>query len=382
MLSLDTLKSYLASDPGNAELACELADRLFSVADFQAAQATLDGLPGAVRNSPAIRFRLSRLDLIFGRYEQAEQHLVGLLEAGQDSSAIGHDLAFALLCQRRLEAATAVIDETIHRHGPTPELHVLQARLALMARDYAGAQHALDSALLLQPDDATALGLRALGRLDAGDSVGAREAAALCLARHPNQHEALLTAGALALWQGEMGPAEQYFSQALARFPNSGRALSGLGQVMLLDGRLDGARATLERAVAAMVDHIGTWHALGWAQLLQGDLPAAERSYRSAYELDRNFAESHGGLAVVALLQERSAEGEAAMKRALKLDPRCMSGRYARTLWLEAQGEQSQSTVLFAELLGEGALPGVSGGDAALMAARLKARALSGSQTQ
>jgi hypothetical protein len=70
------------------------------------------------------------------------------------------------------------------------------------------------------------------------------------------------------------------------------------------------------------------------------------------------------------------------MKRALKLDPRCISGRYARTLWLQTQGEQAQSTALFAELMGEGALPGVSGDDAALMAARLRARALSGSQAQ
>lgn len=382
MLSSEKLKSYLARDPGNVELACELADHLFSIADFHGAQAVLEGLPALAGQSAAIRFRLARLDLILGRYGRAEQRLSELRDEGQDSTAVGHDLAFALLCQRRLADAMAVIQQTVRRHDSTPELHILKARVALMERDYVLAQQALDGALLLEPDNATALGLRALGRLDAGDTAAALEAAAACLSRYPNQHEALLTAGTLALWQGGNVLADQHFSRALAQFPNSGRALSGLGQVLMLGGRLDEARTSLERAVAAMADHIGTWHALGWAQLLQGDLHAAEHSYRSAYELDRNFAESHGGLAVVAFLLGHDAEGEAAMKRALKLDSRCVSGRYARTLWLQAQGEQAQSTALFAELMGEGALPGISGEDAPVMAARLKDRALSGSQAQ
>lgn len=382
MSSLAQLKSYLAQDPGNVELACELADRQFAAGDFSATREVLNGLPPERVREAAIQFRLSRLDLVAGDYSQAEQRLIHMREEGHDSAVVGHDLAFALLCQRRLENAARVLEETIHRHAATPELLVLHARLALMQRDYVAAQQALDEALSLEPDNATALGLRALGKLDAGDTAAAQDAATQCLARHPDQHEALLAGGTLALWQGDTGLADRHFSRALARFPNSGRALSGMGQVLMLAGRLDESRTTLEHAVAAMADHIGTWHALGWAQLLQGELDAAEQSYRSAYELDRNFAESHGGLAVVALLQGRDEEGEAAMKRALKLDSRCISGRYARTLWLQAQGDEAQSTVLFAELMGEGALPGVTGEDAQALAARLKARALSRSQAQ
>ena len=378
---IEKLKAYLGVDPGNVELACDLADLQFAAGAFGQVEAAFAGLPAEGLGQPGVQFRLARLALVNGAYAQAERMLAGLLAAGHDLAAVGHDLAFAQLCQRRPDAAAATLDQTIQRHGATPELRVLQARVALMAEDYPCARQALDDALSLEPEHSTALGLRALVRLDEGDAEGAREAAADCLSRYPDQHEALLAAGTVALWQGDARQAEAHFARALARFPNSGRALSGSGQVLMLAGRLDEAEHVLERAVAAMPDHIGTWHALGWVQLLQGDLSAAERSYRSAYDLDRNFAESHGGLAVAALLQGRLAEGEAAMTRALKLEPRSVSGRYARSLWLETQGEHDRSAELFAGLLEEGALPGVSGEDAGAMAARLKARALSGRGT-
>ena len=378
MPSLGRLKEFLAQDPGNVELACELADRYFATGDFVAGRSVLEGLPKELQQQPGVQFRMARLDLTGGDYGRAEHRLRRLLEEGHDSPAIGHDLAFCLLCQRRLEEASDVVVGTLSRHEASPELRILQARVALMKPDHAQAEQALARALELDPDNATALGLRALGWLDAGQAAAALEAATACLSRYPDQHEALLAAGTLALWRADRPAAETFFSRALARFPNSGRALSGMGQVLMLEGRLDEARPVLEHAVATMPEHIGSWHALGWLQLLQGNLEAAAQSYRSACELDRNFAESHGGLAVVALLEGRQGDGLASMTRALKLDPHCISGRYAKTLWLESQGELEQSSALFAELMGEGALPGMTGTDAGVMARALKSRMLSG----
>src|SRR3546814_7885060 len=103
-----------------------------------------------------------------------------------------------------------------------------------------------------------------------------------------------------------------------------------------------------------MPDHIGTWHALAWTQLLLGDIDAAEASYRSAYALDHNVGDSHGGLALVAVLRgDLDAAGQG-IKRALRLDPQAMTARYAKTLLLEAQGDQSGSEALMHELLGSG----------------------------
>ena len=371
------LRAFLAQDPGNPEIACDLIDLQLTAGQPEAARLTLANLPNDVQRNPGVSFRASRIDLATGDYGAAHERLRALIELGHDAPAIGHDLAFAQLCQRRTDAAAATISRTIARHGASPELHVLRARVALMDGDHAQAQHSLDEALRMEPDHATAMGVRALGLLDSGNLPSAQAAAADCLARYPDQHEALLASATAHLWTGNPALAGEQYQRALARFPNSGRALSGMGQVLAMAGHLEQAEATLRHAVRTMPDHIGTWHALGWVQLLQGDLPEARNSYQAAYDLDRNFAESHGGLAVVAFFEDRFEDGEASMKRALKLDPKCVSGRYAKTLWLYHTNQAEASDALFAELMEQGALPGIDPLQASQAAERLRARATS-----
>lgn len=377
MSSEAQLRAFLAQDPGNPEIACDLIDLQLTAGQPDAARLTLDSLPHDVQRSPGVNFRASRIELASGNYQAANERLSALIEQGHDAPAIGHDLAFVELCQRRTDAAAATINRTITRHGATPELHILRARVALMDGDHAQAQHSLDEALRMEPGHATALGVRALGLLDAGHLPAAQAAATDCLVLYPDQHEALLASATVHLWTGNPALAGEQYQRALMRFPNSGRALSGMGQVLAMAGQLEQAEATLRHAVRTMPDHIGTWHALGWVQLLQGELPAARNSYQAAYDLDRNFAESHGGLAVVAFFEECFEEGEAGMKRALKLDPNCVSGRYAKTLWLHHTGQAEASDVLFAELMEQGALPGIDRLQASQAAARLRARATS-----
>lgn len=381
MSSISRLKGFLAVDPANPELLCELVDALFAEGGFSEARQILRDAPESARATAGVRFREARLHLVHGDYADSEAVLTRLLNEHPGNDALIHDIAFAQLCQRRTEdarqtLALAQAGDANDASAQNPELGVLAARIAMMDGDFEQTQVLLAQVLAREPEHSTALGLRALAWLDAGDGERAALAAAQCLALHPDQHEALLCAGSLALWQHDPELAEPHFSRALQRFPNSGRALSGLGQVHMLRGELAPANEVLERAVVAMPDHIGTWHALGWIQLLEGDLDAAGRSYQSAYDLDRNFAESHGGLAVVALLNGRVEEGEASMKRALKLDPNSVSGRYARTLWLNQAGDDDAANGLFAQLLAEGVLPGVTNEQAGQMAERLKARAL------
>lgn len=372
MLSIDRLTQYLAVDPSNVELAADLAGLHLRAGDHSEAVRVLHGLPPSSQSNPQIQFLLAQLDLAAGGYDAAEERLARLREADHDGLAISHDLAFALLCQRRLDEARAVLSGVDARHRGEPAVQILHARIELMAGNMASADQWLEKVLEAIPAHPTALGLKALGLLDAGDDAGAQAISTACLAIEPEQHEALITAGSLALVNRQPIPAREYFSRALSRFPNSGRALSGLGQVQMLQNELQHAGQTLARAVACMPDHIGTWHALAWTQLLCGDVVAAEASYRSALALDRNFAESHGGIAIVALLTGRTAEGEASLTRALKLDPGAVSGRYARTLWLQEMGREAESTALFAELMARDALPGIDEQDPVLLAQRLR----------
>lgn len=46
--------------------------------------------------------------------------------------------------------------------------------------------------------------------------------------------------------------------------------------------------------------------------------------------LDRNYGESHGGVAVVAALLGRNSDAKASIQRALRLDPESLSAKYAQ----------------------------------------------------
>jgi tetratricopeptide (TPR) repeat protein len=348
------LRGFLSVDSSNSDLACELADLLLEQGATGEAEAALESLSPPANATPGVRFRLARIALASGRYETAGSLLQALIEAGHDHEAVMHDLAFVQLCQRDCEAAATTIHGAIARHGASASLRMLAARIALMQERRADAIALLDQTLAEDPGNIQAQGIRALAFLDDSRHPQAAEAALGCLLVDGDQHEALLVAGTLALWGKQVDVAETYFARALERYPNSGRVLSGMGQCAMLRDDLVTARITLESAVRAMPDHIGTWHALAWTQLLQGEHDVAEASYQHAYALDRNFADTHGGLALIALLRGDATDAERSIQRALRLDPNAITARYAKSLLLQSRGDDAGADALLRVLIGEG----------------------------
>ena len=66
---------------------------------------------------------------------------------------------------------------------------------------------------------------------------------------------------------------------------------------------------------------------MAWCNLMKKDLAAAQQNFEAAMALDRNFGETHGGLAVVLALQGRREEAKLSIERALRLDPQSLSAR-------------------------------------------------------
>lgn len=366
------LREFLAMDPANIPLACELFDAHMEAGETAHAVALVQGLPTEARGDAAIRFRHARAALIEGRYAEAVDLIRGLIDAGHDNVALWHDMAFAQLCLRDTGAARATLDGAKTRFNDNADLAIVAARVALMEGDAELALRYLDHALAMDPGHATVQGVRSLALLDGGQPDAAHVAASACLVKFPNQHEALLVAGTLALWRQDTPEAEMLYSRALDRLPNSGRCLSGLGQVRMLQNRLDDAGELLGRATAAMPDHIGTWHALAWVDLLRGHVDAAEASFQRGYDLDRNFADSHGGLALIHVLRGRNNEAELAIKRALRLNPQCPTALYAQSLLLEATGQGDEAARLLGSLVQPVGLP--DGTDLAEFSRKLRAR--------
>ncbi|MDQ1120683.1 MULTISPECIES: tetratricopeptide repeat protein [Pseudoxanthomonas] len=361
MASIERLKQFFAADRSNAELACDLLEALARQGLHADALSLAGELPEDLQRQAGIVFRVAQLHLAQGRYESAINALSALWER-EPSAPVAHDLAFALLCAGRRPEARGRLLEAQARFGESAEYEVLLARLDLFEHDGASAEQHLHRALLLKPDDPTAMGLQALAAFDRGDIERAAVMAEQCLARYPDQHEALLAQGGLALAAGDAGLSQDIFQRALTRFANSGRALSGLGQSLLALGQVGPAGEALAHAVKTMPNHIGTWHALAWWQLIHGRLDEAEASFHSAYALDRNFPESHGGLAIVAAVRGQSEEAEGHIARANRLDARNFSGRYARCLLLHRSGNAEAAQALLDEIFADGRIPAAYGG--------------------
>ncbi|MNH31046.1 hypothetical protein D3C79_913770 [compost metagenome] len=85
-----------------------------------------------------------------------------------------------------------------------------------------------------------------------------------------------------------------------------------------------------------------------------------------SYELDRNFSETHGGLAVVDVIDGLEDEARVGIRRALKLNPDSLSARYAEILLLQRADKGEQAMELMHQVLAERSPDGHNNGQVLL----------------
>lgn len=348
---------FLKQDPSNSSLAAEVAELHMRLGEFSEAQKVLDTALEAHPREPALLSCQANLCLASNNATRALEVLEGLLAEGVDHPSIRHNLAYALLLARRPADAKAQLDVIKDRLDEVPRSLILLARTLHHLGEMDEAAKQIDAFLETNPQDAEALGVAAMIHLDSEHSVKAKEFADRALALDPNNIGALVANGSLALEEQDEATATKYFDHAIERNPASGRAWSGKGLSTMLRLDLDTAIEDLKKAVHYMPEHIGTWHALAWCQLLKDDFAGAEASFQKSMEIDRNFGETHGGLAVVYILQKRVVEAEPAIKRALRLDPGCFSGRFAQSL-LASRTDPAKAQEIIRGIMKSSIVPG------------------------
>ena len=122
-----------------------------------------------------------------------------------------------------------------------------------------------------------------------------------------------------------------YFSQAVEKDPSYALAYAGLADCFMTLGNFgfippqeaySRAKASASRALE-LDDTLAESHASRGllATLYDWDWPTAEMEFRRAIELNPDYATGHQWYSVFLAIQRRVAESEAAMKRALELEP-------------------------------------------------------------
>lgn len=203
---------------------------------------------------------------------------------------------------------------------------------------------------------AIAHGSDAMGRLslllfDDGDRARARVLATEAFSLNEMTSDALTVLGGLAIEDQRFADAARFFDSATQIRPDDGRAWLGRGLGLLQNRQFEDAVDDLEQAVRLMPSHPGTIITLGWAILLNGRLAQSEQLFRDAIKLDRNFAESHGGLASALALQLKQAEATQVAGVADRLDPHNFGSTYAKATLARAAGDVTRADKLMRRAL-------------------------------
>jgi tetratricopeptide (TPR) repeat protein len=335
---LDRYESFAAQDPSNVSLLAEVAELRMRVGDFASAEAALDKALALSPGNPSLRSQQAVLAIASSQFERAVALSQELIAEGVTAAAVRYNLAYALMYLGRHAEAKEHLQAISDLPDAPDGALLLLARSLHHLGDVEEAMIFLHRHLERKPQDVDAQGAMALLALDAEDLGSAKEWGEKALHGNGENLEALVTLGSLALERQDAVEAKTHFDKAVARHPKSGRAWAGAGLTEMLDMQLDKAKGDLERAVLYMPSHIGTWHALAWARIVSNDLAGAEAAFAKALEIDRNFGETHGGLAVIAVMQGRTAEAERMTRIALRLDSMSFAGRFAQSLLLARQG--------------------------------------------
>lgn len=326
---LTRAEGYLKSDPSNLELLGMAIDLSLAIGDVERAAAHASAARERHPGNPFVDYRYGHTLIAQGRWQEAAPLFAALLAAHPHVN-VAYSLADCRL--RAGEYGEALKTLAPFRDDPAlpPEAVTLMLRAMHHLGDFDGATALAEAQGARMGNDTDFLAAASLLHLDNGQVDQAAALAERVLAGDQRPVEALVTSGTIALARTDTDLAIERFNEVLARNPAEGRSWSGLGTASLLRQDLANARTQLEQAVRLMPTHIGSWHALGWCQLFDKDLAGAERSFSTALALDRNFGESHGAMAVVAACKGERDAAKEAVERALRLDPTCLSARYAQ----------------------------------------------------
>jgi tetratricopeptide (TPR) repeat protein len=234
--------------------------------------------------------------------------------------------------QGRFDETTHLLDTEVLSASPQAPALLVHALHHLERYDEALAR---GQQLALQfPDNKELLGALATLTMDMQRSDLALDFAK----RAGSDPEGRAALGLLTLGDHQTAPSLVFFDEAILAQPDNPRAWIGKGLALLSGGDLPQATTAIDKGAVLFETHVGSWIASGWAHLIAGDNIKARDSFERALALDPNFSESHGGLAVLNIFENRQADAERQTEIALRLDRNSFGAALAKILLLERSG--------------------------------------------
>lgn len=369
---LARLLGFLGQDPQNLMLLRDAADEAIKGGEWQQASDLINRALVMAPQDASSRYRMAVVLCQQGEALSALAFTKGLIDEGESNEVVLYQHAKALVLAGRHGEAEPLLDGLQDHATHLPEFDYFHIR----------ALHAvgkLDEAIAKagsMEGDPIAQGMLSLLYVDADRLDEGQALAQQILARDPHNVDALLAAGTGLLALEKSDVALPAFNEVVRQHPDSGRAWMGIGLARLSAGDLAGAREALTKTVALLPSHLGSWNALAWVQMIQRDHAGASQTLATALDINRNFGETHGTLAVLKAAQQEWSEVEHLAEVAVRLQPESFAGRFAQTLVLEHRGRPEQAALLLENMMRNYSAP--AGGNLIDLVHRYAARGVPG----
>lgn len=346
---LARLQKFLSFDPDNQALWVDAVRLAVEVQEWETAKKLVDEVSQTLLGYADVNALAGQVLLVHKQYDEAAAYLEQAIALNVSQPATWINLAYCHFYRKQFLKALEVLNSNLLLPTEFPsDFYMLSARLA---------HHLDDSELAIQhlkemhenySITAESAGLLSLLLFEADrEEELAMQMANLALEKNPHAIEALIARTSLRLDAGAYDLAQADVQLAIEHHPYSGRAWASLAQIEFNNLHFDQAREAAETALQHMPDHIGTWHLLGWTHLMQSNYEKSLDAFQRSYDLDRRFAETHGGLASVYAHMGETKLANNHIKLAVKLDPENFSATYAKMVLLNNNNEGDKAQALF-----------------------------------
>lgn len=334
---LQRLLSYLEADPKNVPLTVQIITTAMDEGLLEIAKERLKSLPEEALASPHLLNLQGLMALRNHDFSIAIDAFERVIASGNDDPAIRFNLAWAKGMVNDFAAAATLLDDAAM--AVSPRAPALKIRALNHLRLYP--EGLAEGARLTEiyPDNLALMAALATLAMDADEVELARNYAS----RSGDHPEGLAARGMLALDGADLKGSLALFEQALTQQERNPRAWIGKGLSLIALGDMDGATISLTKGAQLFGDHLGSWIAAGWAEFIRGDQKAAKTHFQTALSIDPNFAESHGGLAVIEVTSGNIALAKQHCEVALRLDRQCFGAALASSLILSGEGQESSA---------------------------------------
>lgn len=348
---LARLVTFLGHDPTNLTLLADALRLAIDLGDVVHGQQLIDHMKTQVIEEPNVCALAAHVCLQAGQYAAAGVYGDKAIAGGIEHPAVIFNTAQGHFYSGDYAATDVLLSRLSHESQSPAPLLMMHARALHQLEETEQAEVLVARALLLEPENTDIRGLFALLQYENDNYSPALITAHETLAENPDQLDALIACASVHFHQHNISASRNAWLHTVAAHPECGRAWSGLARLEFNELEFDAAEEHLKTAVQFMPDHIGTWHLLAWIYILRGDSIQARQALDRSFALDRNFGETHGGLAIVDIMDGMTERAQKGIRRALKLKPDGLSAHYAEALLLRQAGYPEKAAQLIDQVL-------------------------------